>query len=406
MSFCGSICDALLEYNTSKIVLIKSKKVGLINRLIQLAIICYVIGFVIIYKKGYQETEKPYSSVTTKVKGVSFTNLTLKSGKQFPLYGGPHVWDDADYVIPPEENGAFFIATDMIITPDQTQSICPESPDVKGEICRNDSECPANQPTRYGHGIRTGKCVPYNKTMNTCQVYAWCPIESDVTPMPIFTPSLPKGKPLLDARNFTVLIKNSVQFPNFKISKRNIDSNADSKTLKNCMYDKKNSPLCPIFKLQTIVEDAGENFTQLAFEGGVMGIIINWQCDFDSLSYSCEPVYSFRRLDDAHAPIAGGYNFRHANYYVKNDTLHRTLFKSYGIRFVVTVIGQGGKFSVIPLFLNLGSGLALLGIATVLCDIVVLYVLRRKNFYREKKYQYVTENTEQETFFNKYGSTP
>ncbi|XP_031551275.1 P2X purinoceptor 4-like, partial [Actinia tenebrosa] len=215
-----------------------------------------------------------------------------------------------------------------------------------------------------------------------------------------------KGKPLLDARNFTVLIKNSVQFPNFKISKRNIDSNADSKTLKNCMYDKKNSPLCPIFKLQTIVEDAGENFTQLAFEGGVMGIIINWQCDFDSLSYSCEPVYSFRRLDDAHAPIAGGYNFRHANYYVKNDTLHRTLFKSYGIRFVVTVIGQGGKFSVIPLFLNLGSGLALLGIATVLCDIVVLYVLRRKNFYREKKYQYVTENTEQETFFNKYGSTP
>jgi P2X purinoceptor 4 len=46
-------------------------------------------------------TEKPYSSVTTKVKGVAFTNLTAKNGT-FPLYGGPHVWDDADYVIPPE----------------------------------------------------------------------------------------------------------------------------------------------------------------------------------------------------------------------------------------------------------------------------------------------------------------
>ena len=58
-------------------------------------------SYVIIYKKGYQEKEKPYSSVTTKLKGVSFTNLTLKSGS-FPYYGGPFVWDEADYVVPPE----------------------------------------------------------------------------------------------------------------------------------------------------------------------------------------------------------------------------------------------------------------------------------------------------------------
>jgi hypothetical protein len=31
---------------------------------------------------------------------------------------------------------------------------------------------------------------------------------------------------------------------------------------------------------------------------------------------------------------------RHANYFVKDDVLHRTLFKAYGIRFVVTVIGK------------------------------------------------------------------
>lgn len=58
-------------------------------------------SYVIIYKKGYQDKEKPYSSVTTKLKGVSFTNLTLKNGS-FPYYGGPHVWDEADYVVPPE----------------------------------------------------------------------------------------------------------------------------------------------------------------------------------------------------------------------------------------------------------------------------------------------------------------
>lgn len=57
--------------------------------------------YVIVYKKGYQESQKPYSSVTTKVKGLSFTNLTNKSMELF-MYGGFHVWDSSDFVIPPE----------------------------------------------------------------------------------------------------------------------------------------------------------------------------------------------------------------------------------------------------------------------------------------------------------------
>ena len=48
MVSCSQICDVVLtaffEYDTAKIVHIKSKKVGLINRLIQLAIIVYIIG--------------------------------------------------------------------------------------------------------------------------------------------------------------------------------------------------------------------------------------------------------------------------------------------------------------------------------------------------------------------------
>lgn len=48
MVICGQVCDTVLaavfEYDTAKIVHIKSKKVGVINRLIQLVIIVYVIG--------------------------------------------------------------------------------------------------------------------------------------------------------------------------------------------------------------------------------------------------------------------------------------------------------------------------------------------------------------------------
>ena len=36
------------------------------------------------------------------------------------------MWDEADYVVPPAENGAFFVTTNVVITPNQTWGTCPE----------------------------------------------------------------------------------------------------------------------------------------------------------------------------------------------------------------------------------------------------------------------------------------
>ncbi|KAJ7387241.1 extracellularly ATP-gated cation channel [Desmophyllum pertusum] len=81
--FCKTLSATVFEYDTSKVVHIKSKTIGIINRLVQLTIIFYVLIYVIIYKKGYQDTEKPYSAVTTKVKGTSTTNLTNVLNQSF-----------------------------------------------------------------------------------------------------------------------------------------------------------------------------------------------------------------------------------------------------------------------------------------------------------------------------------
>lgn len=286
--------------------------------------------------------------------------------------------------------------TNMVISPNQTQSKCPEDPDLADARCKNDSDCTPFEPVKNGNGFKTGKCVkadrpPYGQV---CEIYAWCPVEIDDLPMLGY--NLSHTTPLLDAaKDFTLLIKNNVQFPKFGESLRNIKTESAS-YLKNCNYDPHTDHLCPIFKLGKMVELAGVDFEDIAFKGGVIAIVITWNCNFDPLAYFCEPKYSFRRLDDSKSPIAPGYNFRHANYFVQDDVLYRTLFKAYGIRFMIMVYGEGGKFSAIPLFLNLGSGLALLGIATVLCDIVVLYLLQKKYFYREKKYLMVDTDTDSE----------
>ena len=38
------------------------------------------------------------------------------------------VWDESDYVIPPSENNAFFVMTNVVLTPNQTRTTCPEDP--------------------------------------------------------------------------------------------------------------------------------------------------------------------------------------------------------------------------------------------------------------------------------------
>jgi P2X purinoceptor 4 len=74
------------------------------------------------------------------------------------------VWDEADYVVPPAENGAFFIMTNVVVTPNQTRTVCPEDPEELPELICNATTW---HPCRVGvsanlvkgHGVMTGKCV-------------------------------------------------------------------------------------------------------------------------------------------------------------------------------------------------------------------------------------------------------
>ncbi|GFS12706.1 p2X purinoceptor [Elysia marginata] len=391
MASCSSVVrsavSVFFEYDTPRIAHIRSKKVGLINRLIQLTILGYIIGYVIVYKKGYQETDKVQSAVTTKLKGIIFSN-----DSNIPSIG-VRTWDVADYVVPPQESNAFFVMTNVVPTPTQTQKTCPEDPTVDDIQCDSDEYCERRKGIAFlkGSGPLTGKCVdsdfPKFNGTKVCEIYGWCPVENDDMLQSLKEPVLQ------DAGNFTVFIKNNIEFPKFGVSRRNLPENEDDAYLSRCNYNPESSrdKFCPIFKLNTIVQGAGIEFNQIAAEGGVMQILIDWNCNLDHSISDCVPSYSFRRLDKGDFKISRGFNFRYANQFgvAQPDgsfKLYRNLYKAYGVRFLVTVQGTAGKFSVVPLLLNVGSGLALLSVATIICDIVVLYVLKARHFYRDKKY--------------------
>ncbi|XP_060640042.2 P2X purinoceptor 2 [Anolis sagrei] len=363
MRGCWSAFWEFWSYETPKVIVVRNRHLGLIYRLVQLLILVYFIWYVFIVQKGYQESESgPESSVITKVKGV-----TRSQSK---------VWDVEEYVKPPEGGSVFSIITRVQLTPSQTQDACPENPRA---LCRSSRECVAGEMDMLGNGEKTGHCVPYNRTKKTCEVKAWCPVENGTALSEDLSKMAPK---------FTILIKNNIHFPRFRFSKGNIKDSKDG-YLRNCSFNETTDLYCPIFKLGFIVEQAGEDFAALAEKGGVIGVIINWNCNLDLPDSECNPRYSFRRLDPKWAQVSSGYNYRFAKYYHCKGKSTRTLIKAYGIRIDVIVHGQAGKFSPIPTIINLATALTSVGVGSFLCDWILLTFMNKDEVYSSRKFDQI-----------------
>lgn len=358
-------------YETTKSVVVKSWTIGIINRIVQLLIISYFIGWVFLYEKAYQERDTAIeSSVMTKVKG----------------FGEHHdkIMDVADYVTPTQGASVFCIITKLIATENQVQGKCPESePKFK---CQHNDNCTKLMSRPASNGLLTGKCVQFNSNTSEkyCEIRGWCPAEIDDIQI----------KPMMEVENFTIFIKNSIRFPRFNFTKGNFLPTINSSYIKKCNFDFEKNTYCPIFKVGDVVNLAHQNFTTLVNKGGVIGIKISWICDLDKSEDECKPAYSFTRLDamSEKNSVSPGYNFRFAKYFMGQDgTEYRTLLKAYAIRFDVIVNGDAGKFSMIPTLINMVAAFTSVGVGAVLCDIILLNFLKGADQYKAKKFEEVSD---------------
>ncbi|XP_042349703.1 P2X purinoceptor 3a [Plectropomus leopardus] len=358
-------------YETTKSVVVKSWSVGIINRIVQLLIITYFVGWVFIHEKAYQSIDTGIeSSVMTKVKGFG--------------YHHNQVMDVADYVFPQQGAGVFCIMTKVIITQNQFQGTCKE---LGWRFkCKTDEDCHTHFGSILANGVITGTCInsTNDNEMGQCEINGWCPAENDQV----------KIEPMQDVNNFTIFIKNSIRFPLFDVTRGNFPSSMTSEQIKSCTYHPENNPFCPIFRVGDILNYTGQSVSDLAEKGGEIGINIQWRCNLDLDIENCVPEYSFTRLDAPFAKnaVSKGYNFRFAKYFkTENGTEFRTLHKAYAIRFDVMVTGNAGKFDTIPTLINLVAAFTSVGLGTVLCDVILLNFLKGADQYKAKKFEEVSE---------------
>jgi hypothetical protein len=146
--------------------------------------------------------------------------------------------------------------------------------------------------------------VNISKSINgLCELEGWCPVENDR--------DVPK--PIRDALNFTIFIKNFIEFPRFKVIRKNIDQTASY--LKKCNFDTVTHKICPIFRVGTLLDivepDRTEQDLMLKL-GGVIRVKIDWKCNLDKPLDRCIPDYSFGRLDAPfkNESFSHGFNFR------------------------------------------------------------------------------------------------
>ncbi|XP_035562408.1 P2X purinoceptor 2 isoform X11 [Canis lupus dingo] len=346
----GGCWSALWDYETPKVIVVKNRRLGVVYRAVRV----------------HRAEELPgQRDGPRELRHHQGQGHHLLRAQSVGCGGGGSV---------------FSIITRIEVTASQTLGNCPESVRVSNATCDLDEDCVSGQLDMLGNGLRTGRCVPYYQgSAKTCEVSGWCPVEDGAS----VSQFLGKMAP-----NFTILIKNSIHYPKFQFSKGNIEHRKDG-YLKHCTFDEVSDLYCPIFKLGFIVEQAGENFTELAHTGGVIGVVINWDCDLDLPASKCNPKYSFRRLDPKHVPASSGYNFRFAKYYKTNNSTTRTLIKAYGIRIDVIVHGQAGKFSLIPTIINLATALTSIGVGSFLCDWILLTFMNKNKVYSHKKFDKV-----------------
>jgi len=354
-------------FSAPRIVTIKSYPIALTCRFIQLLIFIYAVGYIMWYKCGYQDRDSSLtSSVTLQVRGIGVHG----NESQVTL-------DNADYIVPPQENDALFIMTNLIST-DQKRTFCGESPDVKDAHCTSDQQCQVNRkyPAR-SNGRWTGRCSPTEKL---CEIEGWCPVENDrKIPAPIF-----------DSLNYTIALNNFIEFTRFGVRRKNILS--ESPYFTQCHYHPKDHKFCPIFRLGDLIEFVEDNVTErsemLKF-GCVIRLKVDWMCNLDLGIEECKPEYSLGRLDSkfTEEQFSIGFNFRYASHWNMKNESYRTLIKAFGIRLIVTVNGEAGRFDLFVLTLNIGSMIGVLGLATVICDLIALYFSAQSQHYRQQKYQ-------------------
>ena len=363
--------DEIFSYQTTKEVRMLDRRLGMVCWIIRAIVLIYVVGYVFIYREGYSEIEK---SVGHAISDVNGTTYSTTSGVTRP-------WDAVDVVQPALENGAAFIATTVFVTQGQTINNFsnPNLPCTTGKS----GQCPNDPPLSYG--------VCAN---DFCQMYGWQPAFSvnDATHTTKYQ--------LTHADQLGIWLRASIAFPS--LDETRVFSTIGSQSISpysggsgkgatvastgetSTTLGDGTTPPPDFYTIGELLALAGTSYDTVVSTGCTLGVTFRWECFVDSAS-DCAPTLHVQRLDLNER--RRGFSYQHAHYYRLTpggeDT--RDLQTVYGVRLLISSLGEGKRVSAGAVMLQISSGIALLWLAGAAADFLMLYILPEARHYRTYK---------------------
>lgn len=329
--------DKLLSYYTRQQVLFVDAKLGATFYFLQFLILCFIVGYILIYKQGYVQWEQAKGGIVTHVSGDA---VAISTGTDATRY-----FSAEDLTYPGLENGNIFVATRQSVHK-QVRGVC-EDPAM---TCLTNDDCSVSST---GEGVCT--------EMGLCKELSWCNVEEEQETYEI------------DSDQVQIWVRSFIQYVKLAPEKLfSTDAVATGPTKDNT-YN-----LRQILKMATPIP---VNYEEVAELGAAFEVSFRWNCN---VKKTCVPDVQVTRLDTLLDPDNIGFAFKYAEYL---DDGHRVQNEVRGLRFFFRSSGQGFKASVAATIMTISTSMTLLQFALVFADLLLTKVFANRAKYNARKFE-------------------
>lgn len=328
--------DRLLSYYTRQQVMFLDAKLGGTFYFLQFSILCFIIGYILIYKQGYLQWEQSLGAVVTHVSGDAVAVSTGSAGTRYFSIG--------ELTYPGLENGNVFVSTRQTVTR-QMRGICEDA----AMPCLSDADCTADMG---------GVCTE----MGLCREKGWCAVDPEPEIYEINSDGVQ-----IWARSFIQFVK----LMNGKLFSTEGEHSGPNK-----------GNTFTLRQLLAQCEPIPVNYEEVAELGAAFEVNFRYQCNVRK--DDCMPDVIVRRLDTILDPDNIGFGFKHAEYI---DEDHRVQIESRGLRFFFKAHGVGHKSSPAATIMTLSTSMTLLQFALVFADLLLTRVFQNQNKYKARKFE-------------------
>jgi len=327
--------DKLLSYYTRQQVLFVDAKLGATFYFLQFSILCFIVGYILIYKQGYVQWEQALGGCVTHVSGDA---VAISTGTAATRY-----FSVEELTYPGLENGNLFVATRQSVHK-QVRGVC-EDPAM---ACLTNDDC-----TSAGDGVCT--------EAGLCKELSWCDVEEEPETYEI------------DSTQVQVWVRSFIQYVKLAPEKLfSTDAVATGPTKDNTYT---------LRQLLKMAEPIPVNYEEVAELGAAFEVAFRWNCN---VKKTCSPVLQVRRMDTILDPDNIGFAFKYAEYI---DDANRVQNDVRGLRFFFRTSGTGSRSSVAATIMTVSTSMTLLQFALVFADLLLTKVFSNRKKYSARKFE-------------------